>query len=180
MHFNAQLIHPGDEAGRLGHPVFEALLANHVHGLHERARRIAQEHPVHREMNVGLDAGAVEKSGLQVQGLSELQAEGLIPPLAEQLFHERAHLLVGQPGLVALQGAFAGHRYFVHLAQAAEPLQEGAVGQTDGQFAVTQLQEGADDIAAESAAGVLLKFDLLPGSDVGIIGLLFSQPVIHA
>jgi hypothetical protein len=65
------------------------------------------------------------------------------------LLNERAQLFFGQPGLVALQGAFAGHRYFVHLAQAAEPLQEGAVGQPDCQFAVAQLQEGADDIAAD-------------------------------
>jgi hypothetical protein len=42
------------------------------------------------------------------------------------------------------------------------------------------LQEGADDIAPEGAAGVPLKFDLLPGSNVGIIGLLFSQPVTYA
>jgi hypothetical protein len=66
------------------------------------------------------------------------------------------------------------------LAQAAEPLQEGAIGQTDCQFAVTQLQENANNVAAESAAGVVLKFDLLPGSNVGIISLLFSQPVIYA
>ena len=179
-HFNAQLIHLGDEAGRLGHPMLEALLTNQLHGLHERTRRVAQEHPVHWEMDVGLDAGAVQKSGLQVQGLGELQVRGLVPPLAEQLFNERTHLFFGQPGLVALQGAFAGHRYFVQLAQAAEPLQEGAVGQPDGQFAVTQLQEGADDIAAEGAAGVVLKFELLPGRNVGSLGLLFGPPVVHA
>ncbi len=63
--------------------MLEALLTNQLHGLHERARRVAQEHPVHREMDVGLDAGAVQKSGLQVQGLGELQVRGLVPPLAE-------------------------------------------------------------------------------------------------
>jgi hypothetical protein len=51
----------------------------------------------------------------------------------------------------------------VDLAQAAEPLQEGAVGQTHGQFAESLLQEGADNIATEGAAGVFLKFDLLLG-----------------
>ena len=86
--------------------------------------------------------------------------------MAEQLLNERAHLFFRQPGFVALQGAFAGHRDLVHLAQAAEPLQEGAIGQTDCQFAVTQLQEGANKVAAKRAAGVFLKLELLPGRKV--------------
>jgi hypothetical protein len=45
-------------------------------------------------MDVGLDAGAVQKSGLQVQGLGELQAGGLVSSLTEQLLNERAHLFV--------------------------------------------------------------------------------------
>ena len=74
-----------------------------------------------------------------------------------------------------MEGALAGHDHPVHLADAAEELQEGAVGQAGGKAAVVLLNEEAGDIAAQGAPGMELV--LLLG--LGAVALLPGQPALE-
>ena len=62
-HLNAQAVHALHEGGRLFHALAQALAANQLHGFHQGAGRIAQEHPIDRIMDVNLEAGRIQKGG---------------------------------------------------------------------------------------------------------------------
>ena len=63
-HFNAEPVHAFDEQGRFIHPVTETLSANELHPFHQGAGGVAQQNPIDRIMDVGLQASGVQEAGL--------------------------------------------------------------------------------------------------------------------
>src|ERR1041384_1884926 len=70
-HGDTQPIHAQKEPLQGFHAPAQASLANHQRGFHERAHSVSQQHPVGGEMDVGLEAGAIQKILLQVQRFLE-------------------------------------------------------------------------------------------------------------
>src|SRR5437870_4827661 len=76
--------------------------------------------------------------------------------LAQNLVNSLLERFLIDPVCVALQGALGGDIDDIDLIQQAEALQERTVGQVSGKVAITFLEVGAQDIAAQSLAGVSL------------------------
>ena len=68
-HLDAEPVHRSEKLLRGAHPALQPGFADQFGGLHQRAHPVAQQYPVHRKMNVGLQAGGVQKVALQIQGL---------------------------------------------------------------------------------------------------------------
>jgi len=134
--------------------VLEALVADQAHRLHQGARGVAQQDPVDRIVNVGLYAGGIQEIGFQVQRLVQVQHTGLALALLEQELDGLLDLGQIRPLGIALEEAFAGDADAVQFGQAAEPLEQGTVGQAGGETAKAFAQEGAGEVAAQGPAGV--------------------------
>ncbi|MDO8540749.1 MAG: hypothetical protein Q7S40_09970 [Opitutaceae bacterium] len=143
----------------------QALVANQRDGLHQGAGGIAQQHPIDGIVDVGLDAGRIQEASVKVDRLFQPQGLGLSVRLPEQFVDEPIERgLVGPVG-IALQGALVGDNDAVELGCPAEVLEEGAVGEADSEAAKVLLQERAQEIATQSAAGVELEVQLDTGAD---------------
>jgi hypothetical protein len=70
---NAKPVHAAHEIPGGFHPVFQALAANKNHRFAQGAGAIAQEHPLHRVVNIGFHTGGIHKISVQIQGI--LQAD---------------------------------------------------------------------------------------------------------
>jgi hypothetical protein len=79
------------------------------------------------------------------------------------------------PPEVALAGPLAGHDHAVHLADTAEELQEGTVGQADGKAAVVLLEQEAGEIAAQGTPGR----ELMVLRGLGADALLAGPPALE-
>ncbi|MGD0411198.1 MAG: hypothetical protein ABSC18_05795 [Verrucomicrobiota bacterium] len=66
-HLDAQGVDARDEPLRFFHAVFETLIADEPNRFHQRAGSVAQQHPINGVVDVGLQAGGVQKGG-QVSG----------------------------------------------------------------------------------------------------------------
>ena len=174
-HFNAQPVDAADKRLRLFHAVLESLVADKPDRPHQGAGGIAQQHPVHGVVDVGAQAGGVQKGAFQIQRLGQPQLLGGLGSLDQELLDQGSHLRLRPPAEVALEGTLAGHDHAVDLAQAAEELQEGTVGQADGKAAVVLLDEDAGDIATQGAPGMKLVVSLGLGADA----LLSGQPALE-
>ena len=75
-HLNAKPVDAREEALRLFHAVLEPLAANQLDGFHQRASGVTQQNPIDRIMNVGAQAGGVEKGALQIHRLGQGQPLG--------------------------------------------------------------------------------------------------------
>ena len=73
-HFNAQSIDAADEGLGLFHAVLESLVADEPDRAHQAAGGIAQQHPVRGVVDIGAQAGGVEKGAFQIQRLGQLQS----------------------------------------------------------------------------------------------------------
>ena len=87
-----------------------------------------------------------------------------------------ADLLFGPPIIIPLQGTFAGHGDPIHLADATEELEHGAVRQPGGEPAIIFLEQDPANIAAQSAAAVELAGLLGLGANI----LALVQPGLAA
>src|SRR6185436_2312344 len=85
-----------------------------------------------------------------------------------------------EPMGIALQSALGGNHHFVDLGQSAEKLKEWTVSQPGGEIPKPLFQVGAQNIATQSAAGMLLKSRM--GLDRGLpVGSLAAGfPLLHA
>ena len=98
--------------------------------------------------------------------------------LAQNLVNSLLERFLIDPVCVALQGALGGDIDDIDLIQQAEALQERTVGQVSGKVAITFLEVGAQDIAAQSLAGVSL-ISLLHGGWNFLMGRLgLSYPLL--
>ena len=94
-------------------------------------------------MDGRLERGRVQEAEVQVQRHGQVQGLRLLSASLKDAVDQRAHLGVGQPVGVALQGAFGRHAHHVQPVELAEPLQEGAVGQAGAEGPVGFAQEHA-------------------------------------
>ena len=81
---------------------------------------------------------------------------------------------------IALELALSRDDHFIDLAQAAEMLKEGAVGQAGGEAAKVLFEIGAQNIAAQGAAGLELEVQLGFGRDFVLGKLVRRQPALQA
>src|SRR5207244_5163288 len=86
--------------------------------------------------------------------------------LAQSLVNHLVESRFLGPMSIALELALSRDDHFIELAQAAEMLKEGAVGQAGGEAAKVLLEIGAQNIAAQGAAGLELEVQLGFGRDV--------------
>ncbi len=84
---------------------------------------------------------------------------------AQELVGGRLHLGLRPPFVIAFEGAFAGDSHAVHLADSAEVLEQGAVGQAGGKATEVLRQEAAGEVAAQCAPAVELVVLLGFGAD---------------
>jgi hypothetical protein len=171
-HLNAQPIHVPHELLRRLHPCAQARRTDQPRRFHQGAHAIAQQHPVRREMNVGFEAGAIQKIRLQIQGLSETQRARLLHRPMEQSIDHLAHLWGRQPMGKTLHLALGGHLHQVQRVDPAEPLVEGVAGQLAAEAPIVLLHEGPQDRAPQGPPRTLLKSSLLQRRRLG-----FREPL---
>ena len=53
------------------HALLQPLPADEERGFHQRARDVAQEHPIDRKVNVGLEAGGIEEHLARIHRLEQ-------------------------------------------------------------------------------------------------------------
>jgi hypothetical protein len=162
-HLHAQAIDPSQKLLGRFHPALESLLADEQGGFHQGAHPVAQQHPIHWKMDVGLQRGRIQKIVCQVQRLPQAQLAGLIQGAAQKTVDDLPHLLSRQPVGIALQLALGRHLNLIQGIDQTKPLIEGIARQLATETSIVLLQEGAQNIAAQGAAAALLKPLLLPG-----------------
>src|SRR5438876_11504365 len=81
---------------------------------------------------------------------------------------------------IALELALGRDDHLIDLAQAAEMLKEGAVGQAGGEAAKVLFEIGAQNITAQGAAGLELEVQLGFGRDFVLGKLVRRQPALQA
>src|SRR2546426_2495746 len=86
--------------------------------------------------------------------------------LAQSLVNHLVESRFLGPMSIALELALSRDDHFIELAQAAEMLKEGAVGQAHSEAAKVLLEVGSQNIAAQGAAGLELEIQLGFGRDV--------------
>src|SRR6185369_3451232 len=123
-HLDAKPIHATHEDFRLFHPVFESLLANQPHRLHERARSVAEEDPVDGKMDIGFNAGRIHKIRVQIQRCWQLQLLSFLLTCAKAV---RLTLVLGlpEPTDYNVQRALTRDPDLVQAAHSTKELQEG-------------------------------------------------------
>ena len=114
-HLDAEAVHASDEERGFFHPVAQALGADQLHGLHQGARGIAQQHPVDRVMDIGLKAGGIQEARIQVYRFHQAQVFGLVMSATDQLIHDLIERGAVAPMGLALECAFARHDDAVDL-----------------------------------------------------------------
>ena len=156
-HGDTESIHLPQELLRGLHAPAQASLADQPRRFHQRAHSIPQQHPVGRKVDVRLEAGAIQKILLQVQGFLEAQLAGLVHRTFEQSVNHLTHLPGVKPVSKALDLALGGHAHLVQRIDQAEPLIERVAGQLATEPAIVFLQEGPQHRAPEGSPGTLLK-----------------------
>jgi len=155
------------------------LVADQEHGLHQCARDIAKQDPIDGVVDVGTQAGAIQKSAFQIHRFGQVQFLRGSTCHAQQLLHHLAHLGLGPPLFIALEGALAGHGDAEHLADAAEVLEQGAIGQAGSEATKVLLEQDSGEVAAQSAATVELPVLLSLGAGVLALGKPALQILLH-
>ncbi|PYJ91136.1 MAG: hypothetical protein DME62_15845 [Verrucomicrobia bacterium] len=144
----------------------QALSSDQTDSLHQRFGGIAQEDPINRIVDVGLDAGRVQEANLQVQWGAQAQFFGMAMGLLIELVDQRANRGFIGPLRIALESALGGYLDAIQFAQSAEVLQERAIGQTDGETPKVFHDQSARDVTPQGAAGMDLNLALGFGGDV--------------
>ena len=174
-HFDAKAVEAGDKSLRFFHAVLEALVADQAHRFHEGAGGVAQQDPVHRIVDVGFQAGGVQKGAFQIQRLGQMKGLWGGSALVGQLINDLTHLLFGPPLVVTFEGAFAGDLDAAQFVDAAEVLQQRTVGQSGGKDPILLAEQLAGEVAPQSAAAVALVVLLGAGADLAAL----SQPALE-
>ena len=123
-------------------------------GFHQGARGVAQQHPVHREMDVRLQAGAVEEHHRRVHRHGQAQGLRRVRPgrrhrLGDEPVVQRGQQVCADPFAEPLQRAFGRHLHPVQLSDPQEPLQQTALRAAHRELAETQAGDRPGDIAAQ-------------------------------
>lgn len=159
-HLDAKSVHPGEKTPRLLHSMTESLAADQFDRFDQCAGGVSKEDPIDRIVDLRLETGGIEETGLQIHRRFESQPLGVFVGLTEQLLNNPIEGLLVDPMGIALEGAFSRHDHAVDLAQAAEVLQQRAVGQASGKGPEPFLEQMAGDIAAEGPTRVKLMVQL--------------------
>ena len=126
-------------------------------------------------MNIGSQAGGVHKGALQIHRFGQGQRLGRGGPQGKQFIDYVTDFRLGPPCIIALEGGLAGHRDAQHFTEAAEALEQGAVGQSSGQSAVILLNQTTGDIATQRAPAMALMVLLRLGTDF----FALAQPTLE-
>ncbi len=169
-HLNAQGVDARDKNLRLFHPVFEALVADQAHRFHQGAGGVAQQDPIDRVVDVGLQAGGVQKGAFQIDRRGQTKFLRVGGAQVQKLMDDLAHLGFGPPHVITLEGAFAGDLDAAQFVEAAEVLEQRTVGQPGGKDPVLLAEQLAGKVAAQSAAAVELVVLLSAGRDPFVSG----------
>jgi len=164
---------------RLFHAVLEPLATNQLDGFHQRASGVTQQNPIDRIMNVGAQAGGVEEGTFQIHRLGQGQPLGGGGAHAQELLNHWPDLGLGPPLVVTFERALAGHGDAGQFTEAAEVLEQRAIGQAGGKAAIVLGHEGASDVAAQRASAVALAVLLGLGADLLVLAPPTLQIFFH-
>ncbi len=136
-HFDAELVHFPDERFGRADAVFQPAPSDEGDGVHERARRVAQQHPVDREVDVGLHAGGVGEDRVEAQGgfaVEQLPCPVRIGDSPVEIMDQPGNIVGVEHLFEAFDGAFGDRAHRIDLPGVHEPLEEMAVGHAPREF----------------------------------------------
>lgn len=103
--------------------MLQTLIANQFDGFHQGARGIAEQDPIDGMVDIGDEAGGIQKGAFQIQRFGQLELLlGLRARGAQELVNQVPQLRFLPPQVITVERAFAGHSHSVDLTDADEEL----------------------------------------------------------
>jgi hypothetical protein len=178
-HLNAEPVDAGQETLGFFDAALESLAPNQLDGFDQGAGCVPQQNPIHGIVNIGGQAGRIQKRTLHIHGFGQDQLLRIGGAQAEQFMDDLPDVGLRPPSIIALERALAGHGDARQLTEAAEPLQQGTVGQAGGKPAIILGQQQTSDIGPQSSAAVALAVLLRLAADLFTLAQPAPQAAFH-